>query len=207
MTRAAASLAFLIAALFAGCNREVSSLSDAGACIASGQYPAGPFGFGPPNIVADVRLNGHDDDAMGMPTQAPHDIHFHDYYQNQQARVLVVLVAADWCNPCKMEQPTMVSLYNAYQSSNPGEVAFVESITQDNMGNIAAISDVDVWAKTYKDPFTMAADPDNVLSGYLGTTLFPGQMVIRTCDMSIVWKNNGPSDMLKSQIDAVLAGG
>ncbi len=141
-----------------------------------------------------------------MPSEAPHDIYFHDYY-NQPARVLVALVAADWCVPCQKEQPTLIALYNAYQASNPGEVAFIESVTQDNMNNVATLADVDVWAKAFKDPFTMAADPDNLLSGYLGTMTFPGQMVIRTCDMSIQWKNNGPADMLKTQIDAVLAGG
>jgi thiol-disulfide isomerase/thioredoxin len=207
MKRTTTLIALFTAASLAGCGKAAQSQDDAGTCTTSSTYPCAPYGFGPPNVIADVRLNGHNDDMTGMPSEMPHDINFHDYYQNKSLKVLVVLVAADWCGPCKTEQPSLITLYNGYQTSNPGQVAFVESITQDNNSNVATISDVDIWAKTYHDPFTMAADPDNTLSQYLGTMTFPGQMVIKTSDMSIQWKNNGlAGDMLKTQVDTVLSG-
>ncbi len=208
MKRTIASLVFVTVATLAGCNGGgPSPQQDAGACTTATTYPCGPYGFGPPNAIADMHLFGHTDDATGMPSEMAHDIYFHDYFQNKQVKVLVVLAAADWCGPCKTEQASLIALYGAYQTSNPGQVAFVESITQDNMSNIATISDVDIWAKTYKDSFTMAADPDNSIANYLGTMTFPGQMVLKTSDMTIQWKNNGlAGDMLKTQIDAVLSG-
>lgn len=191
-----------------GCGSTPNNMPDAG-CATAAQYPCGPYGASQGSVIADLALSGKRDDNMsGSPADdAVRPISFADYYKDKDARVLVVLTAAEWCGPCKAEQPSLVSLYQGYQGSAPGQVAFLESIVQDNAGNVAAQLNVDNWTTTYKIPFDMAADPDQALAPYYNVSTFPMQMVIRTRDMTIAWQNNGlAGSQLKDQIDLVIAG-
>ncbi len=202
------ALAFALLGLGCGSSMKGGG-DDAGACATAAQYPCGPYGATQGSVVADLMLSGRRDDNMsGSPLDdAVRDIHFGDYFRDKNVKVLVVLTAAEWCGPCKMEQPSLVSLYGDYASASPGKVAFLESIVQDNAGNVAAQANVDTWTMAYKIPFDMAADPSQALAPYYNVSTFPMQMIIRTSDMTIAWQNNGLAGaQLKSQIDLVLAG-
>ena|SRR5579871_888060 len=172
------------------------------------KYPSGPYGYSQGSVVADLELTGqHDTNGNGLidPADTIAPIHFADYYGGK-TKVLVVMVAAGWCGPCKMEQPGLVQLWNAYQSSNPGEVAFLEAIIQNPAGQPSDMVFVDQWAKTYQIPFDMAADPTVALGPYYNIAAFPMQMVLQTKDMTIQWQNNGlANEELKAQVDSVLA--
>jgi thiol-disulfide isomerase/thioredoxin len=158
----------------------------------STQYPCGPFGYAVGSIVENLQLVGqHDDNSNNTPTDdAIRPIKLADYYRNKGVKVLAVLVAAEWCPPCKVEQPELVKSWNSYKANNAG-VEYFEAIIQKNDGTPADMTTVDRWATTYKLPFDVGADPTVALGPYYNIAAFPMQMVIQTSDMSIQWLNNG----------------
>ena len=175
------------------------------ACDAT-QYPCGPFGYALGSIVDNLQFVGqHDDDANGTPTNDPIlPIKLSDYYRDKGIKVLAVLVAAEWCPPCKAEQPELVKSWNDYQAKKAG-VQYFEAIIQQNNGSPADMATVDRWATTYKLPFDVGADPTVALGPYYNIAAFPMQMVIQTSDMSIQWLNNGYGmGALENAIDPLL---
>jgi hypothetical protein len=177
-------------------------------CATSATYPCGPYDTMANTVIANLTLPGqHDDNGNGTPTDdAWHDLHFSDYYaaRAQGLKAFVVLVSAEWCVPCKMEQSGLVTLFDMYQAG--GHVAFLESVVQNSMSQPADQTVVDAWATTYKIPFDMAGDPNQVLMPYYSLSTFPMQMVIRVSDMQIIYKHNGISTIseMQAQIDALL---
>ncbi len=172
------------------------------------KYPAGPYGYYQGSIVANLTLTGQrDTNKSGVidtgDTITP--IHLSDYYNDGKTKVLVVMVAAEWCGPCKAEQPGLVQMWNGY-GGHDGEVQFLEAMIQNVQGQPADMTVVDRWAKTYAIPFDMAADPTVALGPYYNVAAFPMQMVIQTKDMSIQWQNNGlANEQLQGVIDGILA--
>jgi thiol-disulfide isomerase/thioredoxin len=193
-------------ALLAGCGPGGGSPADMAKSCGAGAYPPGPYGATQGSILDNLTLSGRRDENMsGSPTDDPQkDIHFADYYKDPSVKALVILTAAEWCQPCKAEQPGLVTMYKDYKTKG-AKVAFIEAIIEDNAGMVAAIANVDAWATTYKIPFDMAADPTRALGPYYNKSTFPMQMVVSTCDMSITYMNNGVSSDLQANIDLVLA--
>src|SRR5690349_446246 len=124
---------FLTAALAAGCGSGGTGM-DMG-CATSSTYPCGPYGTTPGTIIDNLTVPGqHDDDGNGTPANdAWHDLKLSDYYaaRAQGLKALVILVSAEWCVPCKMEQSGLVTLFDSYQAG--GHVAFLEGVVQNSM--------------------------------------------------------------------------
>jgi hypothetical protein len=170
------------------------------ASCGAGIYPCGPYGSSLGNVIDNLALVGQKDDNMnGTPTDDPvRPIHFSDYYQDKSLKILVVLVAAEWCVPCQMEQSELITSWQKYQTNKNG-VAYLEAIIEDIHHAPADMTTVDRWAgrmwppSNLKIPFDMAADPTVALGPYYDIAAFPMQMVIQTSDMTIQWQNNGYS--------------
>jgi len=178
-----------------------------------GIYPCGPYGVVIGQTIDNLKLLGQKDDNMnGTPTDDPvRPIQLSDYYQDPKVKVLAILVAAEWCVPCQMEQPELITSWKNYQAKNAG-VAYLEAIIEDRNHAPADMTTVDRWANHMWGmppqliPFDMAADPNVVLGPYYNIAAFPMQMVITTKDMQIQWQNNGYSPgALETQIDSLLA--
>lgn len=176
------------------------------ACNAA-QYPCGPYGRTQGQVIENLALPVQSDTNMNGVIDAMDTVrtaHFSDYFQSQGVKALFVGVAAGWCEPCKMEQPDLVALYNSY-GGKAGKVAFLEAIIEKPDRSPADTGFVDAWAGNYKIPFDMASDPNAILAPYYNTATFPMQMVISTKDMKITWQQNGPTQAdRKAAIDAVL---
>lgn len=170
-------------------------------------YPCGPYGYGQGSVIENLQLTGQRDDNMDRVVDSGDTIkpiNLADYFQNKNYTVLFVGVAAEWCNPCKIEQPGLVQMYKDYQAAG-GKVGFLEALIQSADGKPADMATVDRWATTYHIPFDMASDATVALGPYYNVAAFPMQMVITTKDMVIQWQMNGaPITELKSQIDAAL---
>jgi thiol-disulfide isomerase/thioredoxin len=170
------------------------------------QYPCGPYGLTQGTVIANLSLPGKRDlNGDGSPVDdPPQTLQLSDYFHNQAQRGVVLSLAAEWCVPCRNEQPTLLSLYDRYKSS----LGFLEAVVQDQLGNPAPSTIADNWATAYKIPFDIAGDPDKVLAPYYDVNSMPVQMVIRTRDMTIVLLHTGAVTEPEFQpiLDAVAAG-
>ena len=157
-----------------------------------GIYPCGPYGTVIGTQIRDLTFVGRRDvNRDGDVTNDPSTkIRLSQYFQDKTIKVLVVLASAEWCPPCKAEQPELVALWKKYQQEKT-PVAFLETVIQDVTGKPAQIDVVDRWAKAYGIPFDMVADPTAVLGPYYDTAAFPMEMVITTADMKIQAQWNG----------------
>ncbi len=218
MTRIAlpASALFVGSVLLAACGgttqpTPVQDLANKGGNTAAqcdaAAYPCGPYGFQPSpspeipgSVIANLTLSGKKNS-----TGAISEIKLSDYYQNKNIKVLVMTSSAEWCGPCKAEQPGLVKLYNDHGGAN-GTVAILGAVVQANDGSPSTEAVLDRWAKAYKIPFDLAIDPAEALAPYYDLSAFPMQMVIRTSDMRITFQQNGLDEAhLNAAVEAVLA--
>ncbi len=190
----------IVVLLALGCGNRAMVPSDGGSSCDAATYPCGPYGTTVGYPIDNLTLSGNGK----LTDNSVHPRPLADYRNNAKLKLLLILVAAEWCVPCKNEQKDLVPLYQDYQKAG-GKVEFLEIIAQDAKGNVATIMDVDKWASQFSIPFEMAADPDKALAPYYNLSVFPMQMLVRTSDMQIVWQHNGIADDLKAQIDAALA--
>jgi thiol-disulfide isomerase/thioredoxin len=171
------------------------------------KYPCGPYGYQPGSVIDNLELparpdaNG-DGNFENDPVVA---VKLSQYFQDKNIQVLLMTGSAEWCQPCRMEQPELKDLYEEYKAAG-GHLAVLETIIQDKAGNPSDITVADRWRNDFTLPFTVAADPAVVLSPYYDINAFPMNMVIRTSDMKIIWQGNGyDPDGVRQQIKAVLA--
>jgi hypothetical protein len=193
------------ALLLAGCGKSASHGNDGGVCDPT-QYPCGAIGFMVGSTMANVSLDGRKDvDKNGNPLDDPFGTFtFASYYKDATVKVLGISISAEWCSPCRNEQPALVSMFANYRAANAA-VAFVEPVVQNAQGGPATQTTIDNWATTYSTNFDIGFDPMNTLNGYYDPQSFPMQMVVRTRDMSILYASPGQdAGQLKSVIDQAL---
>lgn len=201
-------LAFALTAFTVGCGApppvkpmEMGKGDGGAAQCDPAVYPCAPYGYTEERIIADLTLPGRKDsnkDGITNSGDALVNLTLSDYFRDKKIKVVFVDVSAEWCNPCKAAQPTLVKVYNKYKAA--GQVVFLEAIAQDRNHLPSDIAVTDRWATTYKLPFHMAADPTNVLGPYYNENAFPMEMVIRTRDMKILWQTNGGGPGLEQEL-------
>lgn len=171
-----------------------------------GIYPCGPYGYQAGSVIENLSLVGRpdantngnfDDDAVA-------EIELSRYHQDKNIHVLLLTGSAEWCSPCRMEQPELKELFEQKKAAG-GHLAILETIVQDKQGNPSDIAVADRWRHDFDLPFDVTADPSVVLQPYYDINAFPMNMVIRTSDMQIMWQGNGlDTATVKQQIEAVL---
>jgi hypothetical protein len=179
--------------------------NDLGSCDPA-QYPCAPYGFTTGAVMQNLSLTGRRDFNMsGSPLDDPAaTIQLGDYYKDKNLKVLLISLATVWCAPCASEQPSLVTLYQNYQSAHKG-VAFLEVILQNAQAQPADQPTADAWAMTYKLPFDIASDPQNALMPFYNPSTFPVQLILDTSTMTILYDHTGTSTDLQSVIDGALA--
>ena len=191
--------------LLVGCSHQSAHEVDGGACDPT-QYPCGPYGYIVGSTMADITLSGRKDaDKNGNPLDDPFGTFtFASYHHDATVKVLAIAIAAEWCAPCRNEQPAFVSLFAGYRAAQQ-PVAFVEPVVQNAAGAPADQTVIDNWANAFSINFDIGFDPTNTLSGYYDPQSFPTQMVVRTRDMSILYASFGEDNgQLKAVIDQAL---
>lgn len=180
--------------------------SDAGPTDAGcGGYPCGPYGYTVGRTIEDLRLVGQsDDDGSGvLDTNDPvRAITLAELAARPGVRAIVINVFAEWCAPCRMEQPMLVTMSQTYAS----DVAFLGVMQQDATYMPPTIRAIDRWSRAYSVAYPLAADPVNALGPYVVEGAYPTTMIVRTRDMQIVWREAGAvTSDLGTQLDALLA--
>ena len=109
--------------------------------------------------------------------------------------VLVINVWADWCGPCRKEQPQLVRLADRYQD----EVRFLGINYQDDRDAARA------WVEEFGVPYPSLYDPAGRTAAELGYTFLPDTYVVDRVGR-IRWVVFGASDEqeLQDLIDDVL---
>lgn len=110
--------------------------------------------------------------------------------------VLVINVWADWCGPCREEQPQLVRLADRYQD----EVRFLGINYQDDRDAARA------WVEEFGVPYPSLYDPSGRTAVALGYPFLPDTYVVDR-EGTIRWVVFGASDEkeLQGLIDRLLA--
>lgn len=160
------------------------------------KYPCAPYGYLPGSVIENLSIPARRDlDLDGsIGNEVTRNISLSDYFQNKDYKVLVITSSAEWCDPCKAEQPGLVRLYNDYKGNLGGQVAILEVIVQDNDGVEADMTVAERWSTAHGLPFDIGVDPHQFLAPYYDINAFPMNLVIRTSDMQIVYQKNGMAE-------------
>lgn len=161
------------------------------------EYPCGPFGYHSGDVIPNLRFIGRvDANGNGDLTDDPAtEIALGDFYKKPGAKVLALLVAAEWCPPCQEEQGELESTWRDYQDQQK-PVVFLEVLTQSNDGSPADLDTVTRWTKKkwvdsntmtsgLKLSFPVAADPTEAVGPY-GLSGYPTQLIIDTETMQLL---------------------
>lgn len=204
-TRTLVALALATSVAAGGCNNSTTATEDMGnalMCPTGTGYPGGPYGATVGEVISDLCLriqNG----AAGAPADSALSLYRQQLIASGN-KVLAVAGAAEWCGPCRAEQPELVALYNDYKAKNAG-VAFLVVVSEKNAGVVADDAAAQNWATTYSLPFEVASDQARALSPYFDTKSYPNSMVIKLSDMSITYYKAGKDTAsLKAAIDDAL---
>jgi DsbE subfamily thiol:disulfide oxidoreductase len=112
-------------------------------------------------------------------------------------RILVINVWADWCDPCRREQPLLVDLAERYEDEG---VRFLGINYQDDRDAARA------WVKQFDVPYPSLFDPSGRTAADLGYPALPDTYVVDR-DGTIRWVVFGETndEQLSRLIEDVLA--
>src|SRR4051812_23157077 len=85
-------------------------------------YPEGPYGFVEGSVIANLQFLGRaDDSGNDKITDDPvRTIHLSDFHNDKSMKVLLLMVAAEWCGPCRAEQFETIGMYQDYAAAKAG---------------------------------------------------------------------------------------
>lgn len=126
-----------------------------------------------------------------------------EFWTGARPKVVVLIMSAVWCGPCNVEARDL--LPPKAQEYLPRGVQFASTLLQDNQGGPATFTDLQNWANNYLTSWDSISSPGSVYSGpvymlgldptedllSLFDPAFPGNMVIRTSDMRIMYRAAG----------------
>jgi hypothetical protein len=100
------------------------------------------------------------------------------------------MMSAVWCGPCQYEASVLLP---AHIPEYP-EATFVATLIDGpTVGTPAILKDVEGWAKAYDVFYPLVNDPaESIMALY--EPAFPGNMIIQTSDMRIMFRMAGAAD-------------
>jgi thiol-disulfide isomerase/thioredoxin len=170
------------------------------AAATSGDYPAGPYGYGQGTTMGNLQFVGkHSDSATDYSTLPMQAVSMADVRQQPGAKLILIDGAARWCTPCNRDQPAMRSIEQTYASKG---VVTLEVLVEGGYGVAATDDDINRWAQQYQLAGTVAVDPSYELAKYADVTAFPVYMVVRASTMRVEYLQVGA--LAASPIEPVL---
>jgi hypothetical protein len=188
----------------------------AGAC--SGEYPTEPKGTSEGQVIENYGFQGFARpaeertvakiclDAFFNPSgDATYEASAPFPEGEPKPQLLLINVAALWCQPCKEEAATTLPEIDA--SLGPQGLEILTVLTDSEVaGAPASLVHVGIWADTFPNEFPVVNDPEYQLGALVDTTSYPSNFVIDTSDMRIVRKITGKPDAgFEDQLAALLA--
>lgn len=176
---------------------------DAAAACGPGIYPCGPYGYSVGTTIANLAMVGkRDTDGSGKIDAADQASVIDLASLAVGAKAIVIDVCAEWCAPCRQDQPSL----NAMSVSYGGQVAFFDVMMQTNNFQPGDLASVVRWGTQNAVPYPIAADATGEIGPYFRIAAFPFHMLVRTSDMQIIYANVGAADgELQTEINGVLA--
>jgi hypothetical protein len=173
---------FVLTLVAAGCGAPTDPTQNR-APPTSGDYPAGPYGYGQGTIMANLNFIGKQSDAPTDYSQLPMQAFtLADVRALPNAKLILIDGAARWCTPCNRDQPTMKMVEANYASKG---VVTMEVLVEGGYGVAATDNDINRWATQYQLAGIITIDPAYELAKYADLTAFPVYMVVRTSTMRV----------------------
>ena len=184
---------------------DTATGSGGGSACDSSLYPCGPFGTNAGDVITNLsfvgRYDSNGDNVITNKDDAT-TIALSKYYLDTNVRALILSASAQWCSPCRAEQPELQALYEEHG----GQLAILEAMVQKLDASPSDLGTIDTWRDEFGLEFDLVVDPSNVLAPYYDISAFPMNMVIDPRTMTIVWQaNGGEMDALENAINGLLA--
>jgi hypothetical protein len=179
-----------------------AAMNPAPATCGPGIYPCGPYGYSVGSTIENLMLIGQrDDNGNGHIDRDDRVVVLTLADLAAGAKALVIDICAEWCGPCRTDQPNLNAMAGTYGSA----VVFFDVMLQDNVMHPGTLASVDRWGTSLTVPYPIAADPTALTAPYFPIAGFPMHLVIKTSDMTIAASEVGANDDLMAHIDGVLA--
>jgi hypothetical protein len=170
----------------------------------SGDYPAGPYGYGQGATIANLSFLGKEaPDAVDYTALAIEPIALAAV--RQSAKLILIEGAARWCAPCNQDQPAMRAVQATYA---PRGVATMEILVEGGaIGTAATDDDINRWQSEYQLAGIIAIDPSYELAKYAEVTAFPVYLVVRASTMRVEHLQVAPlaQQPIEPVLDSLLA--
>ena len=152
-------------------------------------YPAGPYGAFLGDTLVNMAFNGYVNDH---PSEGPVEgggyvegYSFQDVRTLGRYKFMLINVAAEWCQGCRVEAQQIPGLYEAW-ADRGGYVFSV--LTENSASNPAAKRHLDAWLATYPVNYTMVHDPESIVLRNLGYDSLPLNVIVNLETMEILYR-------------------
>ena len=137
-------------------------------------YPPPPYGFVSGDIIDNMRFVGPGDEIIQL----------RDFYQDPDAKLIMVFATAGWCYWCGVENETLVGDWDP--NYTPDGLRILGIVFEDDNGDPADATYADDYFSEYNAQYTYGADPYFDLGRFFDKAATPLNMFIRTDTMEIV---------------------
>jgi hypothetical protein len=187
-------------------------------------YPAGPYGVGVGSVIKPLAFYGFHNPAVAADPNNMEQVSLAEFYNptgqdtyaadspyrpgEAKPKALLVDVSAFWCPPCQQE--SKVALPAEYPMFQPQGLEVLLELNQDLQGGPALPKDLVKWTATYKSAWPSVIDPESAFGPIYEQEAFPGNFLIDTSTMKIVYAIAGapdltdPTDPIHAKLEALL---
>lgn len=150
----------------------------------------------PGNVIANYRFLGY---PNGDSSRGLQPVALADYYDptGKGHKLLHIIAAAEWCNPCTTETSALLSdLANPATDFEAQGVVYLQTLTEGNTINLGATkADLDDWIGKLHPRFTEALDPEaSSLGVFFNAASVPFNADIDTRSMEVLQAGTGYED-------------
>ena len=189
--------------------------------LAGSDYPAGPFGTSLGDVIEPFCFEGYARPQEGIGEDRRQEICLGDFYNpsgdalfgpdslmpegTPKPTVLMVNVAAVWCQPCKEEAALVLPA--EHEKFNPRGMELLSILTDsEKPGTPADFGNLDTWVTTFSSAYPSAIDPTYDIGKLIDTSQYPANFLIDTSDMTIAELAIGiPTSSFFTKLESLLA--
>jgi len=189
--------------------------------VGGAEYPEGPYGTTLGDVIQSFCFEGYAQPQDGIGDDRRGQVCLSDFYNptgegeygadallpegTPKPTVLMVNVAAVWCQPCKEEAANVLGVEHA--KYNPKGMELLSILTDSaKPGTPATTQNLDTWVSTFGSSFPTVIDPTYEIGKLIDTTQYPANFLIDTTDMTIAEVAIGiPTSSFFTKLESLLA--
>lgn len=170
------------------------------------EYPGEPYGIEKGDVIGNIDFETGLVNALAAPNAPATEISLCDFYNptrdevypagsafpvgEPKPRVLVVAMAARWCQPCRIEAKETLPEKHAELAPKGAEFLLVLADGAE-AGVRATEKDLRVWTGAFDTAYPAVIDAGSDLAQHFSAEQYPSNMIIDTATMEIVQRVNG----------------